>query len=94
MKKNIIPTKLELFQNYPNPFNSSTTINFNLPNQDNIKIEVFDVLGKSISVIADENMKAGNHTFNFNSNNISFGVYYYSLKTSNTNQFKSMHLLK
>lgn len=93
-EKNIIPTKLELFQNYPNPFNSSTTINFNLPNQDNIKIEVFDVLGKSISVIADENMKAGNHTFNFNSNNISSGVYYYSLKTSNTNQFKSMHLLK
>ncbi|WP_340103716.1 T9SS type A sorting domain-containing protein [Rhodohalobacter sp. 8-1] len=56
-----LPVQFELFQNYPNPFNPSTTINFALPEQSDVTIRIYDVMGRRIATLMDENRLAGYH---------------------------------
>lgn len=76
---NEIPKQFNLYQNYPNPFNPQTTIEIYVPLEDNIKIIVYDVLGKEISILADERLKAGKYKIEFNRSNLSSGIYFYTL---------------
>jgi hypothetical protein len=95
-----IPTEFILSQNYPNPFNPSTTINFTISRNKqgssctNVKLIVFDNLGRKVTTLVDEQKTAGSYSVTFNAQGLSSGVYYYSLITGNKILTKSMILIK
>lgn len=75
------PGIFNLSQNYPNPFNPSTKIDYELPIVSNVKIIVYDALGREIKTIINEKQKAGNYTIEFDAKNLSSGIYFYRLVT-------------
>lgn len=92
--KNSIPESFHLYQNYPNPFNPSTTINYSIPNTSFVTIKVYDMLGREVASLVDENKSAGNYNIKFNAGKLSSGVYFYQLKSGNYTSIKKMLLLK
>jgi hypothetical protein len=76
-----IPDRIALNQNYPNPFNPTTTISYALPNAGLVRLEVFDLLGRSVSLLVNETVEAGSHTVRFDASSLSSGVYVYRLTT-------------
>ncbi len=74
------PNDYILSQNYPNPFNPSTTIEFNIPQQGDVKLTVYDILGKEINTLINKNLNAGNYSVNFDGTGLSSGIYFYTLK--------------
>jgi hypothetical protein len=79
----LLPAEFELHQNYPNPFNPSTVINFALPHQSDVQLELFDVVGKKISTLISENLPAGSYSYNWTRPaGMASGIYYYRLKTN------------
>jgi hypothetical protein len=91
---NEIPVKFKLYNNYPNPFNPVTKIKFDLPNTSNVKLFVYDVLGREISRILDGELKAGKYEADFDASNLPSGVYFYRLITDGYNDTKKMLLIK
>jgi hypothetical protein len=83
-----------LKQNYPNPFNPNTIIEFSMTESDNIKIEIYDILGRLISELFNSYLIAGNYSIDFNASHLSSGIYYYRLSTSQKSLMKKMMLLK
>ncbi len=73
------PNQFILSQNYPNPFNPVTTISYYLPFESRIKIEIYNVLGKTIRTLFDENQNSGNHNITWNASGFSSGVYFYKI---------------
>ena len=90
----IAPAEFSLEQNYPNPFNPSTEIKFSIPQYTNVTLRVFDVMGREVVTLIDEQMEAGKHSLVFSAANLSSGVYYYTIITENFIQTKKMILLK
>ncbi len=88
------PTAFELQQNYPNPFNPSTSISFSIPQSSFVTLKVFDVIGKEIASLVNEDKSAGNYKVNFDASKFSTGVYFYRLSTSNSVITKKMTLIK
>jgi endo-1,4-beta-xylanase len=86
--------KIELYQNYPNPFNPETNIKFTLPNADNVILEVYDMLGKKIATLIDEQKSSGNYTITWDASEISSGTYFYFLKVGSYTEIKKMTLIK
>jgi len=89
-----VPSGYSLSQNFPNPFNPSTSIKFDLPKDGNIRLSVMDVLGREVSVVADEFKKAGSYTATFDASKLSSGIYFYSLQTKNFTITKKMILVR
>ena len=89
-----IPEKFTLSQNYPNPFNASTNISFSLREAGNVKIVIYDLLGRVVDVPFNEFNIAGNHVVNWNGNEFTSGIYFYRLETANGSYLKRMTLLK
>jgi len=90
----IIPKEYKLEQNFPNPFNPATTIKFSLPEIANIKIVIYDLLGKEVATLVNEELPPGLHSADFDAGELGSGVYIYSLKTENFTHVKRMLLLK
>jgi subtilisin-like proprotein convertase family protein len=90
----IIPTRYELYQNYPNPFNPITKIQFGVPKQSNVKILLYDVLGREVAVITDKTMQPGVHIIDFNTGNLSSGVYFYKMVSGDFTSIKKLVILK
>ncbi|MEL0011702.1 MAG: T9SS type A sorting domain-containing protein, partial [Bacteroidota bacterium] len=89
------PNAIALNQNYPNPFNPTTTIPFVLSQPMAISLEVYDVLGRKIqTLIQNEYYGVGAHTIHFNAQGLSSGLYYYRLRTGQTEIIRSMTLIK
>ena len=88
------PDNFILSQNYPNPFNAQTQIEFALPSSGHIEISVYDILGRKISTPLSKFMTAGYHSLNLNLNDHSSGLYFYTLKTTDTEIKRKMVLLK
>jgi hypothetical protein len=89
------PSLFQLLQNYPNPFNPSTTISYNLLKSDNVTLEIFDALGRSVKTVFQEMYQSiGQHQVTIEMKEYSSGVYFYGLKTGNQCQFKPMLLIK
>jgi len=88
------PDQYHLDQNYPNPINPATTIEFELPKEDNIKILVHDILGREVHRINENRMKAGKYKFEFNGLNLSSGIYFYTMYYSKGKITKKMILNK
>ncbi len=91
---NEIPLDFNLYQNYPNPFNPNTKIEFEIPVEDNIKLIVFDILGREVKRIFDKKLRAGKYTAIFNASELSAGIYFYTLFTSRSKITKKMTLIK
>lgn len=95
-----IPEQFGLYQNYPNPFNPETLIRYRLPAAGrltvncNVSLKIFDVLGKEIAVLVNENQKPGTYEAEWNALNFPSGVYYYKLTTGEYSEVKKMILLK
>lgn len=83
-----------LAQNYPNPFNPSTMIKFSVPVQSGVKLEVFDQLGRSVAVLLNETVQAGDHSVDFTASGLSSGIYVYRLTAGNISLSKKLSVLK
>jgi hypothetical protein len=89
-----IPEIYELSQNYPNPFNPSTTITFSVGTYSYTSLQVFNVLGQTVTTLVDTRMNAGQHSIVFDASKLSSGVYFYRLDAGNFSSIKKMILLK
>ena len=90
------PTHFTLEQNYPNPFNPTTVLTYQLATSSDVRLEVFDVLGKNIATLVNAKQEAGSYTVNFNAAqyNLSSGVYFYKLTAGTFSQTRKMILAK
>ncbi len=94
--ENSVPAEIKLYQNYPNPFNPSTIINYELKITNYVKLKIYDMMGKEVALLVNENQNAGSHMVEFNSAdlNLSSGMYYYSLEAGDFKEVKKMVLMK
>ncbi|MFU8862049.1 MAG: endonuclease [Cyclonatronaceae bacterium] len=90
----ILPQTVSLDQNYPNPFNPVTMIGFQLPVNSDVRLEVFDVLGRRVATLLNEPMQPGTHQVEFNASNLASGVYIYRLQTSQSVLTRQLTLIK
>lgn len=90
----LIPSEFKLSQNYPNPFNPTTNIEFSLPEKSLVKLKVFDVSGKQITELVNENLTVGTYKVDFDGSPNSSGVYLYTLETEKFTETKRMVLIK
>lgn len=89
------PESYALLQNYPNPFNPSTTITYSIPEQSDVELKVFDILGREVTTLVNmEQQTAGEYKVPFNASTLSSGVYIYSIRAGNFRSSKKLMLLK
>jgi hypothetical protein len=88
------PSQFVLTQNYPNPFNPTTTIEFSLPKTGNVTLKVFDVLGREVATLVDENLPVGVHKAEWNAGGLASGMYFYRLQAGEFVRTKALMLLK
>jgi hypothetical protein len=89
-----IPNSYSIQQNYPNPFNPSTTISYSIPKAGYVTIKVYDILGKEISTLVNEEKSIGSYEVRFNGANLSSGVYFYRMKAGGFIEVKKLMLMK
>jgi len=89
-----VPSDFALYQNYPNPFNPMTSIKFNLPENGQTTLKVYDVLGNEVSTYFDTYLKAGIYNVTFDGKGLSSGVYFYRLVSGSFSDTKRMILTK
>ena len=89
-------TTFDVGQNYPNPFNPSTTIKYRLPENEQVTIDIYDLLGRKVSTLIDEIVGAGFHSINFDSSALDLpsGFYIYRLESETGLISKKMMLIK
>ncbi len=90
----ITPKGFNLHQNYPNPFNPATKIKFDLPKSGNMKLAIYDNLGKEVQTIVNGYRNSGTYEINFDGSKLSTGVYFYRLTTNEITDTKRMLLIK
>ncbi|NNG26226.1 MAG: T9SS type A sorting domain-containing protein [Ignavibacteriaceae bacterium] len=88
------PDEFVLFQNYPNPFNPSTSIQYSVRNRQFVSLKVYDVLGNEIVTLVNEEKHAGSYTIHFNSEELSSGIYIYTLQSGSNFTSMKMILIK
>ncbi|MFA6455418.1 MAG: right-handed parallel beta-helix repeat-containing protein [Bacteroidota bacterium] len=89
-----IPTSFGLSQNFPNPFNPSTTIRYALPSSANVKLVIYDLLGREIATLVNEEQSAGWKEVQWNAMNVSSGIYFYKLTAGTFIETKKMLMVK
>ena len=77
------PTVFSLDQNYPNPFNPATKISYSLAEPGKVLLSVYDILGREVAVLVNNEQAAGTHEVSFNAGNLSSGIYFYTLQSAN-----------
>ncbi len=88
------PKILTLDQNYPNPFNPVTVIGYQLPEQSEVRLEVFDMLGRRVALLADGVQSAGTYSAEFDASNLASGAYMYRLTANQQERVRMMTLIK
>lgn len=89
-----VPDVFSLSQNYPNPFNPSTRISFSIPVQSKVVLKIYDVLGKEVMTIVNENKMPGNYEVEFNASGFASGAYFYRIEAGEFKDIKRMMLIK
>jgi len=97
-----VPDSFSLFQNYPNPFNPTTKIKFSIaaspvPSKgegQEVSLKIFDILGKEVATLVNENLSPGTYEVEFNGSNYASGIYYYKLTATEFTETKKLILLK
>ena len=99
--ENLINKSYALYQNYPNPFNPTTNFEFRIPalpagksNFEFVTLKVYDVLGKEITTLVNEEKPSGVYKINFEADNLSSGVYFYTLRAGNFVETKKMIFIR
>ena len=90
----IIPYNFVLYQNYPNPFNPETKIEYSLHSNFHVILKVYNILGEEIATLIDQEQPAGNYVVEFQSKNLSSGVYFYRLQVGNYSTVKKMIIVR
>jgi hypothetical protein len=80
-----LPVKFELSQNYPNPFNPSTTVTFSLPVKSDVSLNVYNILGKNVMTVLNQNLEAGSHQVNLDASALTSGIYIYTISAMGEN---------
>ncbi len=88
------PKRFSLKQNYPNPFNPKTKIKYETAKNGFVNLKVFDVLGREIKTLVNENKNVGYYEIDFDATNLNSGIYFYKLTTNNFSEMKKMILVK
>jgi hypothetical protein len=86
--------KYNLAQNYPNPYNPTTLIEYSMPTSSNVILKIYNVLGKLITTLVNENQEAGIYKINFDASRLSNGVYFYKIQAGSYTETKKMLLIK
>jgi hypothetical protein len=89
-----IPMRYSLVQNFPNPFNPSTTIRYNIPREEKVKLEVYNLLGQKVETLVDDVHHAGSYEIIFKAGHLASGVYFYRLSAGNFSEVMRMILLR
>jgi len=89
-----LPSVYFLEQNYPNPFNPNTTINYSVAKSGLVTIKVYDILGREVTTLVNENKLTGNYSVQFNAAKITSGVYFYRMESGSFVQTKKLVVLK
>lgn len=90
----LTPSDFSLDQNYPNPFNPSTTINFSVPVEAFVTLDVYNAIGQKVASLVNEAKSAGNYKVDFNASNLTSGIYFYKINAGNFTETKKMILMK
>jgi len=88
------PTVFELSQNYPNPFNPSTTIQYSIKERSSVELVLYDILGRQVVVLVNEEQDAGYYKIKFNAGRLASGIYLYRLRAGDFVETKKMVLMK
>lgn len=91
---NGIPTDYYLSQNYPNPFNPITTIKFGLPEDTQVELVVYNIIGQKVATLVNQYMRAGHYVVQFDGSNYASGTYFYILKAGSKVLKNKMLLIK
>ncbi len=91
---NQLPNNFSLEQNYPNPFNPLTTIEYNIPQNNFVKITIYNLCGEKIKTLVNENKIAGNYSVVFDGSNFASGIYFYRIEAGNYSNTKKLVLMK
>ena len=91
---NQAPEHFSLQQNYPNPFNPSTTVEFSIPRQSFVTLKVYDLLGREVTTLVNEELQSGSYKTEFNGVNLSSGTYFYRMVANGFTQTKKFILMK
>ena len=89
-----LPTSYSLSQNYPNPFNPTTIIAYDLPQASNVRLKVFDILGREVETLVERDQNAGHYEFAFDASRLSSGTYFYRLDAGAFVQTKKMLIVR
>lgn len=89
-----LPKEFALQQNFPNPFNPTTSINYDLPVSSMVTLKIYDIAGKEIATLVNEQQNAGIYNVQFHGSNIASGVYFYRIEAGEFTQVKKMFLIK
>jgi photosystem II stability/assembly factor-like uncharacterized protein len=90
----VLPKRYSLSQNYPNPFNPTTSIEYSIPESGNVKLKVYNSIGKEVATLSSGYKATGVYKVNFDAAGLSSGIYYYKLTSGNFSEVKKMILLK
>ena len=88
------PNDFILKQNYPNPFNPITTIEYSIPKQSNVTIKVYDILGREVATLVNEEKPVGNYKVKFDGSGLSSGIYFYRMVAGGYSETKKLVFLK
>ncbi|MBU2447561.1 MAG: T9SS type A sorting domain-containing protein, partial [Bacteroidetes bacterium] len=80
--------------NYPNPFNPTATIEYDLPISIFVKLSVFDILGREIAILVNENRSVGKYSVTFDTSNLPAGIYFYRMQAGEFQETRKLVLLK
>ena len=89
-----VPEKFDLSQNFPNPFNPTTKISFALTGSGFTSLKIYDIMGREVKTLVNENLGAGTYQIEFNASEFSSGIYFYKLNSGNFSEVKKMTLIK
>lgn len=89
-----VPERFALSQNYPNPFNPTTNIKFQISKSEIVKLTIYDILGKEIQILVNQELSPGAYSVDFDGSNLPSGVYYYKIETVSYIKTKKMVLIK
>jgi len=92
--ESIIPAEYKLYQNYPNPFNPVTTIKYDIVKVEDVKLAVYDILGREAATLVNTRQQPGSHEVNWNASGFASGIYFYTLTSGNFTAAKKLILLK
>jgi hypothetical protein len=90
----LLPDVYSLSQNYPNPFNPTTLIKYSIQSAGFVSIKIFDVLGREVSTLVNQNQNPGEYTIQFNGSGLSSGIYFYQIESGSFHNVKKMMLVK